>query len=209
MNKKELLVKTHAYIASDGGIYTYKCKDIHGKRLRVRRRLRVKFYNKEEKLINDFINTFKILYPNIKSIRYYKKRLEVEIRNDFFAKEILEIGKVWSSNWEFPKDINTKQKRIWIRAFADCDGTVNDYNYTRYVAIDSINLNGLKQISLTLDEFGISSRIIEVRYKDKITYRLKISRRDNLIRFNELIGFNHPLKKKKLNEAIKSYKRTF
>ena len=82
---------------------------------------------------------------------------------------------------------------------------MNDYNYTRYVAIDSINLNGLKQISLILDEFGISNRIIEVRYKDNISYRLKISRRDNLIKFNELIGFNHPLKKKKLNEAIKSY----
>ena len=99
-----------------------------------------------------------------------------------------------------------KQKIIWIRAFTDCDGTVYYKNYNRYIAIDSINLNGLKQISKTLEGFGIINRIIKVKYKDYISYRLKISGRNNLIKYNNLIGFNHPKKKRKLDEAIKSYK---
>ena len=209
MNKKDLLVKVHAYVSSDGGIYIWKCKEIRGNNVRIREKLRVKFWNKEDKLMNDFVVSVKRIYPHLKYIREDKKRFDAEVRSQIFSKDLLKLGKVSTKSWEFPKDINTKQKKIWIRAFVDCDGTVNDYNYTRYVAIDSINLNGLKQISLILDEFGISSRIIEVRYKDNVSYRLKISKRDNLIKFNELIGFNHPLKKKKLNEAIKSYKRTF
>ena len=43
MNKKDLLVKLHGYVASDGGIYTMKVKDMHGKKLRIRRKLRTRF----------------------------------------------------------------------------------------------------------------------------------------------------------------------
>ena len=117
------------------------------------------------------------------------------------------MGQVSTKNWEVPKDLTNKQKIIWIRAFADCDGTVGHYNYNRYIAIDSINLNGLNQISNVLSELGIFNRIQKVRYKEIISYRLKISRKDNLVRFNKLIGFNHPKKKQKLIEAINSYKQ--
>jgi len=206
MNNKDLLVKIHAYIASDGGIYPWKCKEIRGNNVRIRKKLRVKFWNKEDKLMNDFVVSVKRIYPHLKYIWEDKKKFVAEVRSQIFSKDLLKLGKVSTKSWEFPKDINAKQKRIWIRAFADCDGTVNNYNYTRYVAIDSINLKGLKQISLILSEFGISSRIIKVRYKDKVSYRLKISRQDNLRKYEDIIGFNHPLKKRKLKEAIKSYR---
>lgn len=206
MDKKDGLAKLHGYVASDGGIYTWKCKDIHGKRLRIRRRLRTKFFNKEKALIEDFIKSVKKVYPWLKSMKYYEKRIEVEIRNDTVAKEILALGKVWSSNWEFPKDLNNRQKRIWIKAFVDGEGTVNNENYNRYVAVSSINLDGLKDISRTLKELGISSKIYTIRYKSYTSYRLKISRKENLVKFNKLIRFNHPLKQRKLNEALKSYK---
>ena len=55
MNKKDLLVKIHGYIASDGGIYNRKCKDFHGGKIRIRTKLRTKFYNTEKVLIADFI----------------------------------------------------------------------------------------------------------------------------------------------------------
>jgi len=98
-----------------------------------------------------------------------------------------------------------RQKKIWIRTFADCDGTVGHYKYYRYVAIDSINLNGLKQISYFLNKINIKNRIQKVVYNKKISYRLKISGRLNLVRYNKLIGFNHPKKQDKLNKAINSY----
>ncbi|MBI2628571.1 LAGLIDADG family homing endonuclease [Candidatus Pacearchaeota archaeon] len=89
-----------------------------------------------------------------------------------------------------------------MRSFADCDGTVNNSNYDRYVAIDSINFDGLKQISDKLNEFGIFNRIYKVQYKERNSYRLKISKRENLLKFNNLIGFSHPLKQEKLNIAL-------
>jgi len=208
MNKKDLLVKIHGYVSSDGGIYNRKCKDIHGRKLRVRMRLRTKFYNKEKTLIEDFCKTIKELYPWLKSLKLYEKRLEVEIRNDTVTRDILKLGKVWSANWEIPKNINKKQKAIWIRAFADGEGTVYNKNYNRYVAIDSINLQGLREISEILKDFKIYNKIYTIKYKGNTSYRLKISKQENMIRFNSIIGFNHPERQKRLIEAINSYKHT-
>jgi len=206
MNKKDLLIKLHGYVASDGGIYSMKVKDMHGKKIRIRRRLRTKFFNKNDVLINDFLDTFNIIYPNIKSIRYYKKRIEIEIRNHTVSKEILSLGKVWSRNWEIPKNITNNQKRLWVRAFADGEGTVYNKNHNRYVAIDSINLNGLKEISTILQEWNIIHKIYGVKWNNYQSYRLRIYRKENLIKFNKLIGFTHPEKQQKLNETIYSYK---
>jgi len=203
MNKKDLMAKIHGYIASDGGIYNMRVKDIHGKKLRIRRKLRTKFFNQDKELIDDFINIIHMLYPKIKSIRYYPKRYEVEVRNNTISKDILKLGKVWSSNWEFPKSLNDKQKKLWIAAFTDCDGTVQNRNYDRFVAIDSINKNGLRRISRVLEDFGITNKIYNIKGG---SFRLKIFRRENLIKFNSLIKLNHLGKRRKLIEAINSYK---
>lgn len=209
MNKKDLLIKLHAYVASDGMIGFWKCKEIRGNNIRVRNKLRVKFSNKENLLMNDFISSVKIVYPHLKYLWYDGKKCDIEVRSAIFSKDLLKLGDISTKNWEFPSDLTRNQKIIWIRTFADCDGTVNNYNYTRYVAIDSINLKGLKQLVKALSNLSIFSRIIKVKYKGNISYRLKISKYDNLIRYKNLIGFNHPKKKKKLDEAVKSYKRIF
>lgn len=206
MNKQDSLIKIHAYVSSDGIIDNWKSKDLHGKKIRIRKKLRTRFYNNEEKLIQDFIKTIKKLYP-LKSIKFYPKRSEIEIRSQVLAKDLLKLGEVSSKSWEVPKNIEGNQKAVWIKAFADCDGTIYDKNYNRYVAIDPINLKGLKQISKILEEFNIKNKIYIINYKGKTSYRLKISRKDNLIKFNKIIGFNHPKKKRKLIKAINSYKQ--
>ncbi|MFH1311278.1 MAG: LAGLIDADG family homing endonuclease [Nanoarchaeota archaeon] len=207
MNKRDLLIKLHAYISSDGIIDTWKSKDIHGKKLRIRKRLRVRFYSNEKTLIDDFIESVIKIYHDKKYIRYSEKRMEVEVRGQIISKKILELGNISTTSWEMPKNLSNKQKRIWIRAFADCDGTIGYYKYNKYVAIDSINLKGLTQISHILTKFGIFNRIQNVKYKGKISYRLKVSRKENLIRYNRLIGFNHPYKQEKLIKVINSYKQ--
>jgi len=204
MKKEELFAIIHGYICSDGGIYNRTVKDIHGKKLRIRRKLRTKFFNETPELINDFIDIIRKLYPNVKSIRYYPKRKEVEIRNHTLSKDILNLGKVWSYNWEFPKYMNTKQKLLWIRAFVDSDGTVQNRMYDRFIAIDSVNKRGLKDISKFLIDINIPNKIYNIKGG---SFRLKISKRNNLIRFNSLITLKHPEKQHKLIEAINSYKR--
>ena len=204
MNKKDLLVKVHAYVASDGTIVSWKCKDLHGKKIRIRRKLRTKFYNIESALIKDFMNSVMLLYPKLKSIRYYPKRAEVEIRNNTVSKDILTLGKVWSRNWEFPKNLNKKQKVLWIRAFSDCEGTVQNSNYDRFIALDSVNRKGLKIILNELDKMSINGNLYFI--KSNGSYRIKIFKKENLKRFANLIGFEHPIKQEKLIEALDSYK---
>lgn len=206
MNKKDLLVKIHGYVASDGRIDTWKCKETRGKKLRIRLRFRTRFFNNENILIGDFLKIIHQLYPKIRNIRYSEKRSEIEIRSQKISKDILELGKVGTYDWEIPIASNNKQKRIWIRAFADCDGTVYNKNYNRYMAIDSMNLKGLKEISEVLNKLKIKNSIYCVKYKSVVSYRLRIYRKENLMKFNKLIGFTHPVKQGKLNESIKSYK---
>ena len=143
LDEKDLLIKLHAYVSSDGIIDTWKSKDLHGGKIRIRKKFRVRFYNNHEKLINDFIDSVKTLYPAI-SVKFYSKRHEVEIRSQIVAKNLLELGEVSSRKWKVPRKMSNLQKAIWIKAFADCDGTVYNKKYNRYVAIDSINLDGLR-----------------------------------------------------------------
>lgn len=207
MSKKDLLIKIHGYIASDGRVDTYKLKEKRGNNVRIRQRLRTRFFNKEKTLIFDFIKAIKKLYPDIKNIRYTEKRIEVEIRSQIITKDILKLGKVGTFDWEIPKKISDKQQRIWIRAFADGEGTVYyNKNYNRYIAIDSTNLKGLKSVSNLLQKCKIVNSIYKVKYKSYVSYRLRIYRKENLINYNKFIGFTHPLKKIKLRGAIKSYK---
>lgn len=205
MDKLDSLVKLHGYICSDGTIVSWKSKDIHGKRLRIRKRLRTKFYNNNLEIIQDFIQTFNICYPKIKSIKYYPKRFEVEIKNDLFCRDILELGKVWSKNWEFPNNLNEKQKRSWICAFADCDGTVSKDKNNKFIAIDSINFRGLKKISKELINMNIKNKIYSIN--NGKSYRLKIFGKENLIKYSQEISFAHPIKNGRLIELIKSYKK--
>ncbi|MBU0959111.1 MAG: hypothetical protein KKB31_04155 [Nanoarchaeota archaeon] len=211
MNKSDVLVKLHAYIASDGIINTWKSKDMHGKKLRIRPRFRVRFYNNEKTLIKDFISSVKKIYSSTKYakkyIKYSEKRFEVEVRGQIIAKSIFFLGEISTKNWELPKNLKKNQEIIWIRAFADCDGTVGHYGHHRYIAIDSINFKGLKQLSKVLEELGISNRILKVKYKGNTSYRLKISQKENLAKYLKLIGFNHPKKQRKLVKAINSYKQ--
>lgn len=179
---------------------------MHGKKLRIRIKLRASFFNTEEKLITDFIKATQKLYPDLK-VKYDEKRGRVDIRSQRFVKNMLKLGKVGTYDWEVPKFMNNKQKGIWIKAFSDCDGTVYYKNYSRYIAIDSMNLMGLEKISGLLNDFEIKNSIYPVKYKSIVSYRLKIYRKENLIKFRKLIGFNHPVKRKKLSEAIKSYRR--
>ncbi|MEK6885902.1 MAG: LAGLIDADG family homing endonuclease [Nanoarchaeota archaeon] len=206
MNKKDLLVKIHGYVASDGGIYFKKCKDIHGKKLRIRKRLRTYFYNTEEVLIKDFIKALKKLYPKIKSIKYRPKRYEVRVENHRISKDILKLGKIGSKVWEFPSGLNKRQKIIWIRAFVDGEGSVCNSDYHRYIVIDSINGLGLKKVAFNLKSLGIENHFYKFNFKGYIFYRIKISRKINLIKFYNVIGFNHPKRMRRLKEAINSYK---
>jgi hypothetical protein len=207
MIKKDFLIRLHSYVSSDGIIDEWKCREVRGNNTRVRKKFRVRFYNNEKVLIENFTDAIKIAFPELKHIRYSKKRVEVEIRSQRLAKKIIGLGNISTKNWEFPKNMNKKQKIIWIRCFADCEGTIYNKNYRRYISLDSINFTGLKKVSETLSGFEIENKIYTIKYKENISYRLRISGRENLKKYYELVGFDHPKKKEKLIKAINSYKQ--
>lgn len=204
MKKEDILVKIHGYVCSDGCIDFWKSKDMHGKKIRIRRKLRTRFYNADKEIIDDFINSIKFCFPNFKTIKVYPERYEIVVKNHPISKEILKLGRVKSLDWEFPKNISKTQKILWIRAYADCDGTVQNTNSDRFVAIDSINYKGLKRISRELKLLGIFNKIYFILGGK--SFRLKVFKKENLIKYNKIVGFTHLGKQNKLNDAIKSYK---
>ena len=179
------MVKLHAYISSDGRIETWKCKEKRGNSIRIRDYLRVRFFNGCEEIISDYINCVKKAFPHLTYIRYIKERFEVDIRSQLLGKALLKLGNVSTPNWEFPRDLSLKQKTLWIKSFVDCDGTVYNKNYHRYIAIDSINQKGLKQISKVLKYFAIDNKVYTIKYKDNISYRIRIYGKENLIEYKK------------------------
>lgn len=118
-------------------------------------------------------------------------------------------------NWKVPQKIldgNYRIKAVYLRGLFDTDGTVtmNLKRQTKRLALYSKNKNALRDIKKILKiDFNIDSYITksEKIYNNALYkwHALSITNQLSVKKFNEKINFNHPRKRKKLKEVIKSY----
>lgn len=107
-----------------------------------------------------------------------------------------------SLNWRIPNWVinNPENTREWIRVFFDSGAHVN----AREIRVQSVNENGLHQVKLMLERFGIASREYSYKRKNKrwnINYHLVISGQVNRSNFLKRVGFNHIKKLNKISNA--------
>jgi len=93
---------------------------------------------------------------------------------------------------------------MFIKGFADSEGSVKNRHRNRELILCSGNLNGLKEIQQLLQNLSIGSSF--TRRRDKV-FSLRISDYKSLKIFFEQIGFVIKRKQEKLEAGLARYKR--
>jgi len=186
------------FLAADGSVFIRKelrTEKVH---------YEIRFYPDDYALVELFNKSFERLYGKKVFYKQDGKYFRISISNKFAVRDLLSISKFSSKNWTLPKILKSKESKIeWLKAYFDCDG----YVCKKYIQVQSVNKNGLNQISKLLKEFGIVSKIYVYERKQKswnINYLLNINGKVMMTKFLKEIGFNHTLKKNKLQELIKA-----
>jgi len=156
-NKKlkisEELVRIHAHLCGDGGVYRYKTSE----KDRINR-ASIMYFNNNLDLINSFREDMNRLF-NVK-MTFYRKRNTLRVLSIRIADLLTTLNEYGTRKWRIPKIIKNasrKYKLEWIRAFCYDEGYLPpDRNGIR---IKSMNLNGLSDIKEMLDSLKIYSRL--------------------------------------------------
>ncbi len=198
------IARIHAHICADGCAYITKVKrspgDLksHKRRKIVRKEYIFEYWNNCELLLEEFKKDFKLEFNrNIST----NKRMYVRIKGIKYIMEKLELMNKNSKNWFIPSYIlKSSNKAIsnWIRAFFDDEATVESSRFR--IRAKSVNLKGLKQISLLLNKLGIMNRVTGPNCDN--SWYLSINGSD-IQEYSKKIGFLHPEKQDKLKSMIK------
>jgi len=122
-------------------------------------------------------------------------------------------GRIGTYSWRIPPALLRSpgpELLSWIQGFADGDGTVSVKPPKREVRISSVNREGIEDIRRALSHFSISAKVYEhdreiENWEPSIN--IVICDRRSLEIYAQKIGFRQPDKKRKLAEALASYKR--
>ncbi len=202
MIEEEIFLAAH--VSADGWLSKYiekKCLQIVNGRRYYRPRIRytIGYCNNNKNLINLFVkNMFEVfgLKP-----RYAKNKTQVIFRSKRVYDKLKILGAGDSYSWFIYKNI-LKQNRlmqIWLRAFCDDESTIHRNN----VIVDTVNKEGMEQVSGLLTKLNINHRLKEhnFTYKGIIKKRYRITIY-NLEQYYNLIGFDNTEKRTKAIRKI-------
>jgi len=184
-------------IASDGN---------NTKEKGTKRHTRVKFHNKNKKLIELFKRKYKQLFPEFNLSEKIREDglIELDSSNSFFATICANFGiKSPQKKSDIKKIVLLNKKLIasFLKGYFDGDGssykkskTNNKGNYSKidYFTTNEKDAKRLHQMLLKLE---ISNKIFK---KSNGTYVISINNLESKRKFIAIIGTNHPLKKEKL-----------
>ncbi len=147
------LVRIHAHLCGDGGLYVYKTAE----KDRINR-ADICYFNTNQQLITSFRKDMKKLF-GVK-MYYDPNNYVVRVKSLRIAKKLLELSKYHTRTWKIPQIIKKSSRKLkieWIKAFSYDEGYLpRDRNIIR---IKSMNLNGLKDLKKVLDSIQIPAKL--------------------------------------------------
>lgn len=125
------------------------------------------------------------------------------------------LGDFGVYRWRVPGSVlrgSLAMQGAWVAGFTDADGHVR-YNLARSqraVVIDSVNKDGLDQVSVMLANLGVKHRRTEHDRRlerNQVAHKIHVCERSSLERFTQLVPLRCPRKAKALTAALASYER--
>ena len=198
--------RIHAHICGDGYLTTYIEKRalqiVRGRRYyRPRMRYVIGYSNSEPMLIEEFVRDVKQAYGINCRVLMRGRNLEARFRSKRAFMRLRELGAGKSHEWFVGEEIiNADEdiRREWLRAFFNDEARVTPTESR--IRIKSVNLHGLKLVSLMLMSLGIQNHITGPNSDE--TWYLVITKHD-VIRYIRRVGFLHPKKVKTASIILK------
>lgn len=196
-NKKgngHLKARVHGYLCGDGSVSMREEKGrpgaIHAD---------IYFYPDHKSLIKPFTEAFRRIYGKRFTLRNLGAYYSLRLVSMTAARDLLADGSMTSLGWRVPEWVieSEENSREWLRAFFDSEAYVSETDFR----VQSVNLNGLRQVADMLRKFGINSREYSYQRKNKnwnTNYHLVVAKREDRKAFLNLIGLNHTDKLRKL-----------
>ncbi len=191
-------------VASDGN---------NTKEKNTKRHTRIKFHNKNEKLIDIFLEKYKKIFPGIniskKKAHANENLFELDTSNSFFATVAASLGVVSPQKYsDILQILNADVELIkaFLRGYFDGDGTAyykkktNIRGYYTDIRLFSVNYVTAKRIHQMLLKLNIPNKIFK---KEDKYYIVSLESMASKKRFITKIGTNHPGKKKVFEKILK------
>src|SRR3989338_3974097 len=199
--------RLHAHICGDGYIEkTYSKRSEkslidHPRKNLIHDRYYVRYVNKENILVNQFIKDVKSVFGRkVTKLR----RFEYEVCGKWIYDIFYNPGALKSYNWFIPSRImnsNKLVKKEWLKAIFDDEG----YIAKNQIELGIVNKKAINQIQKLLKNFKIKTKLykpyIPKNPKHRIVYRISIQR-ENVLKYFKCIGFSHNQKRKKLLKLV-------
>lgn len=187
-------------IASDGN---------NTKEKRTIRHTRIKFHNKNEELINQFLQTYKRLFPNIpiSKKKFRENLIELDTSNSFLATVAASLGiKSPQKNSDLLPILNAGPRFIksFLKGYFDGDGSAyykkTPTNHKTKICLHAVNYKDALRLHQMLLKIDISNKIF-YRPSNKI-YEVAVENIAVEKKFIKEIGTNHPKKLEKFKKIM-------
>ena len=187
--------RIHAHICGDGHLYTEKGD--------WGTRYIIEYTNTNQSLIEEFVNDAKHAYNASPTViwRRNKRSYIARFKSRYAFRRLTSLGAGSSNNWRIDIKILDENKFLivnWLGAFFDDEAYVD--TSTKRIAVTSVNLKGLKDVSTLLEFIGIKSCIYKIMHGR--AFKLVISRKQNLLKYAEKVGFKSRTKSMKLASIL-------
>jgi len=196
-DKKSLLIKAAicGFLAGDGSVQKRKEKKFY--------HYQIDFFPDDKIMMVTYIRQIKKIYNKTPSIRENNGFYSVRLTSKVIFEDINNHANFGLKNWTIPKKlfeiIGAKQN--WLRAFFSAEAYVNKSS----IKVQTVNKEGMKEISKALDSLGVSHNYYEYNSKNKSEYPvsiISILKKESRIKYCNIIGFWHRKKSKALKEAL-------
>ena len=153
MKLSKELVRIHAHLCGDGGVYVYKTSE--NDRIN---RASIAYFNNNISLIKSFReDMFKVF--NVK-MTFLERKNRLQVQSIRIARALLALSKYGSREWRIPKIIKRSRRELkleWIKAFCLDEGYLpSDRNWIR---IKCMNFKGLNDLKDMLNSLNIKSTL--------------------------------------------------
>ena len=176
---------------------------------------RIKFHNRNKKLIEAFLKTYKKIFPNIpiKKKGFKDNLIELDTSNSFLATVAASLGiKSPQKNSDLLSILNANPELIkaFLKGYFDGDGSVYykkySYGYKTKINFHTVNHNTAVKLHKMLLKVNILNRILHrnafINKKNHNMYDISIGNISEEKKFIKEIGTNHPFKLKRFKKIL-------
>lgn len=196
-DKKTIILKASlcGFLAGDGSV--------QARNLGSRIKYQIDFFPDDKIMLDRYMVDIKEVYNKVPNIKTKGKMFTVRISSKTIGEDLLKEARFGLKTWEVPANLvsNIKAKKSWLKAFFSAEGYVNQ----KSIKIQTVNKEGMLQVSKLLTDFSINHKFYNYLPKNKLhskVYIIMIFRKEERKRFYDKIGFWHSKKMEILKRSI-------